>query len=432
MLSVWQENSSFQKFPSLKGDAKTKVLIIGGGITGLLTAYLLNRSGVPYILLEKDRIAGGVTGNTTAKITFQHGLIYSKILRMYGLEKARMYLEINRAALEQYALICKDIDCDFEYKDNFVYSLDNREKITDELEALEQIGFKADFCADLELPFKTAGAVCFKKQAQFNPLKFLSAISENLNIYENTKVQGFIGNTVITDKGRVTAEKIIVTTHFPILNKHGSYFLKLYQHRSYVVALKNAAKLDGMYVDDNKKGLSFRNYGDLLLLGGGSHRTGKKGGNWQELRDFAARYYPQADEQYFWATQDCMSLDGIPYIGHYSKNTPDLYTATGFNKWGMTSSLAAAMLLSDAVQGIKNDCAEVFNPSRCILKPQLLVNGFEAVTNLLTPTTKRCPHVGCALKWNSVEHSWDCPCHGSRFAEDGKVLENPANGDLNL
>ena len=122
-----------------------------------------------------------------------------------------------------------------------------------------------------------------------------------------------------------------------------------------------------------------------------------------------------------------MSLDEIPYIGNYSKNTPDLYVATGFNKWGMTSAMVSAMILSDMIPGKKNDYAEVFNPSRSILKPQLFINGFESAINLLTPTTRRCPHLGCALKWNKAEHSWDCPCHGSRFSEDGKVLDNPAN-----
>lgn len=173
-----------------------------------------------------------------------------------------------------------------------------------------------------------------------------------------------------------------------------------------------------------------RNRGDLLLLGGGGHRTGHKGGNWNELREFAERVYPKATEQYRWAAQDCMSLDDIPYIGQYSKHTYRLYVASGFNKWGMTGAITAAMILTDKILGKQNDCADVFYPSRSILKPQVLVNGFEATKNLLTISKKRCPHLGCALKWNSAEHSWDCPCHGSRFDKHGKVLDNPANGDL--
>lgn len=185
-----------------------------------------------------------------------------------------------------------------------------------------------------------------------------------------------------------------------------------------------------MYMDESHTGLSFRNHKNLLLLGGGGHRTGHKGGNRNELRAFANKVYPHATEQYCWAAQDCMSLDDVPYIGRYSKSTDKLYVATGFNKWGMTGAMTAAMLLSDMLLGKQNDCAEVFDPSRSILKPQLLVNSFEATKSLLTISKKRCPHLGCALKYNHAEHSWDCPCHGSRFAENGKVLDNPANGNL--
>ena len=219
-------------------------------------------------------------------------------------------------------------------------------------------------------------------------------------------------------------------THFPIDNKHGMYFLKMYQERSYVIALENAGRLQGMYRDIDKKGLSFREYHDMLLLGGGSHRTGKSGGKWQELREAAKQYYPQATERYAWATQDCMTLDGVPYIGEYSPRMPGCFVATGFNKWGMTSSMVAAMLLTDLVCGNDNPYTCVFRPNRSMWKLQLLCNGWEATVNLLLPTTKRCPHLGCALKWNAAERTWDCSCHGSRFDTEGRVLNNPANGDM--
>jgi glycine/D-amino acid oxidase-like deaminating enzyme len=212
-------------------------------------------------------------------------------------------------------------------------------------------------------------------------------------------------------------------------NKHGAYFLKMYQSRSYVLALENAGSVDGMYVDGNG-GLSFRQYGDLLLLGGGGHRTGKPGGGWAALEDFVKRYYPGAKERFRWATQDCMTLDGLPYIGRYSKHTPNLYVATGFNKWGMTSSMVAADLLGDLVQGRENACADLFSPSRSILRPQLACNALEAAKSLLTFSKPRCPHMGCALHWNPQEHSWDCPCHGSRFTQTGKLQDNPATDDL--
>ena len=207
------------------------------------------------------------------------------------------------------------------------------------------------------------------RQAQFHPLRFVAAVARGLNAYERTPVRELIGTTAVTD-------------------------------------------------------------GKLLLVGGGDHRTGRRGGCWQELRSFAARHYPDAVEKYHWSTQDCMTLDGVPYIGRYSAGTQGLYVATGFNKWGMTTSMAAARLLCELVQGRDAPGAEVFSPERTSLRPQLAVNVFEAAASLLTPGTRRCPHLGCALKWNPVERSWDCPCHGSRFTEDGKLIDNPATGDL--
>lgn len=430
MRSLWNETVTRPAFPTLESDTETDVLIIGGGIAGILTAYFLQQNDVPYVLVEKDRICGGTTGNTTAKITFQHGLCYHKMLQSSGLERADMYLQANRMAFGKYAALCREIDCGYEIKNNYVYATDDRQKLEDEISALSKIGYNAVFAKDLPLPINTVGAVCFEDQAQFHPLRFLYAIAKGLNIYEHTFVREMEGTTAVTDRARISAGKVIVTTHFPMINKHGSYFMKLYQHRSYVTALENAQNVDGMYVDESRTGFSFRNYGDLLLLGGGGHRTGKSGGNWDELRQFAREQYPRATERYFWAAQDCMSLDHIPYIGRYSKNTADLYTASGFNKWGMTGAMLSAVLLSDRICGRYNGFEKAFDPSRSIIRPQLFVNGFESIKNLLTPTKKRCPHLGCALKWNPAEHSWDCACHGSRFDESGKVLDNPANGDL--
>ncbi|MFR5874929.1 MAG: FAD-dependent oxidoreductase [Eubacterium sp.] len=430
MESLWQAEADMPNFSRLESDAHTDVLIIGGGIAGILTAYFLHKNGIKYILVEKGRICSGITQNTTAKITIQHGLIYQKLLNSSGIQGAQKYLKANEAAFNMYAELCKKINCNYEIKDNYVYSTDNRKKLENEIKALQKIGADAELCDSVSLPLTTVGAVKIPNQAQFNPLKFIAAIAKNLNIYENTFVREMIDCTAITDKGRIFADKVIVTTHFPFINKHGSYPLKLYQHRSYVIALENAQKLEGMYVDENHKGHSFRNSGDFLLLGGGGHRTGKLGGSWNELRSFAKKNYPDSKEKYFWAAQDCMSLDGIPYIGQYAKTTPNLYVISGFNKWGMTSAMAGAMIVSDMLIEKANDYADIFNPSRNMLKPQLIVNGFETTKNLLTITNKRCPHLGCALKWNSAEHSWDCPCHGSRFSEDGTVLDNPANGNL--
>ncbi len=430
--SVWIQTVQMPRFAPLRSDLKTDVLIIGGGLAGLLCAYQLKRAGVDCVLVEQGELCNGVTRNTTAKITSQHGLIYHQLIRRFGAEKARLYLKANQTALERYRTLCRSIDCDFEPQDSFVYATNDKRKLEKELTALDALGFDASFVSQPPLPFSVAGAIRFPHQAQFHPLKFAAAIAEGLPIYTHTKVLELSPGKAVTSGGVISADKIIIATHFPMLNKHGSYFLKLYQHRSYVLALKNAPLIDGMYVDESKTGLSFRRCGDLLLLGGGSHRTGKKGGGWRELEAFVRKHYPSAQIVRRGATQDCMTLDGVPYIGQYAKPTPQLYVASGFNKWGMTSSMVAAMLLTDLVQGKSNPFAEVFSPSRTILRPQLALNAAETTVSLLTPTVPRCPHLGCALKYNPEEHSWDCSCHGSRFTEDGRLLNNPATDDKRM
>lgn len=417
-----------QEFPELEGDIKTDVLIIGGGMAGLLCAYHLKDAGISYVLVEEKRICGGVTENTTAKITAQHGEIYHKLLKKKGAENAYLYYRANEMAMEKYKKLASKIECNFEISDNYVYRTDDEVKLQKEFLAMEQLGIPVQWTQMTQLPFPVVGAICMPNQAKFHPLKFAEAIAKELNIYENTPVLYYDGKLYCTPKGKIMAKKTVVATHFPIWNKHGLYPIKMYQERSYVLALKNTQALNGMYVDGNKNGLSFRQSGELLLLGGGNHRTGKPGEGWPE--EEAKKYYPESKPQYRWATQDCITLDGIPYIGQYSATTPDLYVATGFNKWGMTGAMVAAQLLTDLIMQRKNPFEKVFSPERSILHPQLVVNAAESVINIIKPTTPRCPHLGCALVWNRRERTWDCPCHGSRFSEDGTKLNNPATGDL--
>lgn len=441
MKTLWQELSSSKgsdketgaipKFESLIGEVNTDVLVIGGGLAGLLTAFLLKEKGVDCILAESNRLCSGASGKTTAKITAQHGFIYSKILKLYGRETARMYYEVNSNGVDRLKSLCKTARCTLEEKDNYVYSR-NKQRLEEELEALEKIKASVKYRERLPLPLPLAGGLGFEKQGQFNPVELCAFLSKGLRIFENTRVEKLSGTTAYTRYGKIKAKKVVVTTHFPFVNSHGSYFLKLYQYRSYILALENATPLEEMYVDESSKGLSFSSFNGYLLLGGGGHRTGKRGEGYNRLRSFAKEHYKEARKAFAWANQDTVSLDGMPYIGNYSGNTPDVYVAAGFNKWGMTGSMISADILVSLLTKGASPYDKLFSPSRSILRPQLAVNSLEATKNLLIPLPKRCPHLGCALRYNKQEHSWDCACHGSRFSSTGRVLDGPANGNLKM
>lgn len=437
MNSIWTESVSMPEFPDLDTDIRTQVLIIGGGMTGILCAYFLQEAGVDYCLLEKHRICSGITCNTTAKITSQQGALYDKLLKKEGVETAGLFLKANEQAKKYYKDLTTNISCDIEEKDAYVYARNDRELIEREMDALARLGYASEFVEKTKLPFETAGAMRISSQLQFHPLKFVSAIAKKLNIYENSEVREMTEYLALTEKGSVAAQKMIIATHFPFINTRGSYYLKLYQERAYVLALENAPDLEGMYMDAVHGGLSFRNYKNLLVVGGESHRTGKKKfrGNegrksvcgMQTLKDEVSQLLPRTKIVAEWGAQDCMSLDGIPYIGPYSSHTPDIYVGTGYNKWGMTGAMLAAMVLSDLVQGRENEFAEILSPSRNIVKPQLAKNIWAAAKGILKPCKgTRCSHMGCVLQWNAEEKVWECPCHGSRYDEAGEVLDNPA------
>ncbi|EIF5083452.1 FAD-dependent oxidoreductase [Clostridium perfringens] len=476
MKSVWSESCKFRKREALNKDIKTDVLVIGAGIAGILTAYMLKQKGRDVVLIDAAEIASGNTKNTTAKITSQHDLIYSKLITEFGEEKARQYAKANELAIKKYKEIIEDkrIECDFEEKPAYVYSLNEVDVLKEEAKVAKNLGIDAEFVQEVNLPFKIKGAVKFNNQAQFNPLKFLKGISNELVIYENTRALEIKENLVVTSGGNITANNIVVATHYPIMNAPGYYFMKMHQERSYVLALENTSEIDGMYIDLNKEGYSFRTYNNLLLLGGISHRTGEneEGGSYDELRKVAKRLYPKAKEKYYWSAQDCMTIDGIPYIGRYSSETPNIYVATGFNKWGMTSSMVSAMIISDMILEKENDFSEIFSPRRFDLS--LSINNIandliETAKNFIAqkvsiPSSEiehiknghggiieyngekvgvyknkegkeffvstKCTHLGCQLSWNADELTWDCPCHGSRFDYKGRLIGSPATKDL--
>ena len=377
MHSLWWETCQIQERQTLKENLETEILVIGGGMAGILTAYQLHKAGKKVLVLEADRIGSGQTRNTTAKITSQHGLCYHGYLKKLGTEKARIYASANQVAIQEYENIIntEQIACDFEKQSSFVYGKSKKD-LELEVQAATSLGLPASLVQEnLTLPFPVWGAVTFQNQAQFHPLKFLYSLSEHLVIYEHSPVYKVEENTAYTKSGTVKAEKIIFTCHIPFLNFPGAYFARIHQERSYVLALEDhGMKTNGMYIGNGKQSFSFRNYGSYLLFGGMGHRTGEEStvSKYQQLRTLAAQWFPKGRE---------ISSVDIPFLckegGHSVK--------------GLTRQLLASQ-----------------NPE----KPPV------------------CPHMGCQLEWNPEEESWDCPCHGSRFDKQGTLLNGPAQTSL--
>lgn len=470
-----------QSRPSLEGNISAEVVVIGAGLAGVLTAYLLQERGMSVVLLESNVAGGGITKNTTAKITSQHGLIYKKLMTFKGEELAREYAWSNQIAVEKYDEIISrlHIDCDYEIKPNYIYTLDNDLRIKQEVEAANKLGLPGTYTKETTLPFPVKSAIRFDGQAQFHPLKFLDRLAKELTIYENTRITEIRSDgLILTDKGSAKGKKIVIATHYPFINAPGYYFLRMHQEREYLVALRckdinKSIKLDGMYLDGDQQGYTFRNYKDYLIFGGGSHRTGQYNpmDSYAKLEQAASKWFPDYEISHTWSNQDCMTPDSIPYIGRYSVNYKKLFVATGFNKWGMSGSMVAAMILRDMIMGRKNEHQNVYDPrrfmlsgskvllkdtgiiSKSILKELLKIphdnykdieQGKAGVIshhgqrvgiyrdkqdNYFFVLTK-CPHLGCSLEWNQNELSWDCPCHGSRFDYRGRLLSNPATSNV--
>lgn len=474
MESIWTKTCPLPEHAPLPGDRKTEIAVIGAGMAGVLTAAALQEAGHEVIVLDAADLAGGQTRNTTAKITSQHGLCYHSLIKTHGREKAAQYAHANEAAVAEYRRIITErgIDCDFEEQRAYVYGNDV-EALTEEARCAKDLGIDASFIVPADLPFAASGAVCFEHQAQFHPLKFLAAVAQPLTIYAHTPVEVVEGDRIVTKNGTVRAERIVFACHYPFVNFPGMYFARMHQERSYVIALEKAGDVKGMWIGEGEHTYSLRNYGDLLLLGGGSHRTGDNstGGKYNLLREKARRWYPRSREVACWSAQDCVTADDVPYIGHYAASRPNWYVATGFRKWGMTGSMVAAMLLSDLISGRQNPNAAVFDPGRFGLKSAagVAVEGGHAVKGLtkrifqfpaeeaehippghggvvdlsgekagvfrdadstLHTVDLKCRHLGCQLEWNPDELSWDCPCHGSRYDRYGHLISGPAQEDV--
>lgn len=457
-LSYWVDSSRSPGFPPLDGDVHVDVAVVGAGIVGVTAAHLLKEQGLKVALVDRRTIAGGVTGYTTAKVTSSHNLIYGDIESSFGSEAARTYGESNEAAIDKIAGLVDEhsIECDFERTDNYVYteSESSVAVLEREVGAARKAGLPASLTTETELPFPVEGALRFTNQAQFHPRKYLGALAalvtgDGSHVFEDTVVTGVEEShpcSVMTERGTISAGDVIVATHMPILDR-GLFFTKVHAYRSYVVAgfVDDDVTPRGMYISTGGATRSIRSTPAdgrrLLLVGGEGHKTGTDpdtGGHYERLEQWARERYGMTEVAYRWATQDNVSVDKLPYVGRLTRGSDHVFTATGFGKWGMTNGTVAALILSDHILGRPNPWASLYDSKRLtpvasaarFVKENAEVAAHFVGDRVTHHGAPRCTHLGCVLRENRAEGSWDCPCHGSRFDADGKVIQGPAVRDL--
>ncbi|MCU9614234.1 FAD-dependent oxidoreductase [Caldibacillus lycopersici] len=490
--AYWLDSVKVPSFPSLTEDLEVDVAVIGGGISGITTAYLLLQEGLKVALVEADTLLNGTTGHTTAKLTAQHGLIYDELIQHFGEEKARLYYEANQEGMELVKTIIDkhNIECDLSLEDAYVYAQDESsiQKIEKEMKAYEKLGIAGKVVEKTPLPFDVLSAIIMNKQAQFHPLKYLQVLVQELEkmggyIYEQTtasKVELEEKPKVILRNGHsITCQYVISCTHFPF-HDEGFYFARMYQERSYVVAaLTEKDVAEGMFINAEQPTRSIRytpyNGKKLLLFSGDHHKTGHgvpTHKHYENLQTFAENTFGVSEFVYRWSAQDLSTLDKVPYIGYITNTNKKILVATGYRKWGMAHSAIAALMFRDIIMDKENKYLDLYTPSRFESDPsvkkflktnadvakQLIQGKIERPTKTVQdlkndegsviqfngkragaykdPNGKvfvvdtTCTHMGCEVKWNSGERTWDCPCHGSRFDIQGDVMEGPAEKPL--
>jgi glycine/D-amino acid oxidase-like deaminating enzyme/nitrite reductase/ring-hydroxylating ferredoxin subunit len=472
--SLWFQDRPRAKSAPLDRDLSADVAVLGAGIVGLTTALLLERQGARVVVLEARRVGAGASGYNTAKLSSLHGLTYAKLADSLGADSARTYGEANEAGIARVFELADElgIDCDLRRKPNYTYTESRSElgQLRDEAEVARRLGLPASFVDELDLPFPVAGAVRFDDQAEFHPLRYLDGIAAGLEgpLHEGTMATGVQGARVRTAVGAtVTAEHVVVATHLPFLDR-GLYFARCHPERSYVVAARTRDAPAGMYLSTEQPAHSIRAHGDWLLVGGQSHKTGQaNAAERYALLEAWARERFGVEPELRWATHDHMPADGVPYVGRHDPFSSGVWVATGFRKWGLAMGAAAAELLAAQIAGREHAWTKLFDPQR--LRPRAGAASFvkenanvalrffgdrvvkrgsaddiapgegrvvgaglgqRAVyrddDGTLHELSARCTHLGCIVNWNSAERSWDCPCHGSRFAATGEVIEGPA------
>lgn len=431
--SIWLDTVTMKEFESLSSDLSADVLVIGGGITGLLCAYELKNRGYDCVVVERDKIASKTTKDTTAFITAQHEKLYQDILNEKGFKAAKEYLDINLKALKKYKDLSLKYDIDYQECKSILFDMDDTYIIRKEKATLEILGYDPILVIDSPLNIPFSLGIAFENQATINPLKLVNCLSEELRIYEDTNIVKIKKNYCVTSKGnKIFYNKLIIATHYPIYNKKGFYFMKLTQRRSYCLGIEMDKKNNDYFYDTycgiNEDSLYFRTYKDYLIIGGNDRDNKEECLN--SFKERIGKIIINDKIIYNWSGQDCISLDDIPYIGRHNMIDKNIYVATGFNLWGFTWAMASSLIIADMIE--KNIVCDLTDPRRIVINKRLFSNIANSVKHLFRFKKPRCKHLGCSLKYNKIEHTWECPCHGSRYNASGEVLDGPSQKDLNI
>lgn len=482
----WRSSLTFPSFPKVETDMTTEVLVVGGGITGITSAYLLAKQGVQVTLIEAGEILNGTTGHTTAKITAQHGLIYDKLITDHGETKAKLYYEANKEGMNfiKETIDEHSIDCNLTMQDAYVYANTDEyvSAIQKELRAYHKLKIQGEYADNIPFSIPCKAAIIMKDQAQFHPLKYLLALTSPIledggKIYEQTtamKIEDGDKPTVLTEDGhKITCDHVIVASHFPFNDEMGLYFARVHVKRSYVLGIKtNQEYPGGMFYSADTPSRSLRYTEDdgekLILVGGEGHKTGQGIStikHYEALQEFSSQYFDVEDIPYRWSAQDIVTPDGLPFVGPATSNHPRVLIATGYAKWGMTNGTIAAKILTDRILQKANRYEDLYTPARFDGIKNMIKDNADVAKHMIqgklsilhkTPddlgtdegaivkvngdkagcyrdkegqlfiVDSTCTHMGCEVEWNSGDRTWDCPCHASRFSITGEVLEGPA------
>jgi glycine/D-amino acid oxidase-like deaminating enzyme/nitrite reductase/ring-hydroxylating ferredoxin subunit len=470
----WTATAPETSYPALTGSGGADVAVVGAGIVGLTTAYLLARAGLSVGVVEARRVGRQVTGRSTAKITSQHALIYRHLIDTLGIDQAQRYAEANRSGAQQ---ICDwvgelGIACDLEPKAAYTYTCDSarRGEIAAEAEAARRVGFDAEVLDRAPLPFKTAGAMRFRDQAQFNPAQYLVGLAAAVEaaggrIFENTRVTAVEPGSrwrITAKDGLLDVEHAVIATNFPFTGPvEYDRSTQPRCHTAMAFRASEEAAIDGMFIGVEEPRHSLRmgrdRDGPLLVVLGPSFKTGQDGDvarRFRELDKWVRTNLPVGEAAWRWVNEDYDTADRVPFVGAPSDDAPGFYVATGFNAWGISNGTAAGMLIADQIRGRSNPWATLYAPARP--SPKNFNRGGEARSGVASveeiapgqggvikhgkqeiavwkdddgrphAVSASCSHKGCTVTWNNAERTWDCLCHGSMFEANGNIIHGPA------